>query len=288
MKIGIVGEPERASAWEQHMRSIQGIGEVVIARNLNGMGEVDGVVLLPDEQDLGRSVIQAIRQNWHVFLISKIPSDPKWVESMYYQAEEAGVILQFSHWPTLSPASQQMFKKVPRPQTIQVYRELQPTRFRELDLKFEELWTDEVGFCCKWMNSNVKRAEAQQAILTNQNQSYSAKPLTVQIFLRFDNGGFASIQINTASKFNIFKRYGADKQYFVESDVLNQEIRIGEMNEHNRIFFQREKFEPSETAPLALHLFIKSIKMKQNSLFNGFDLLQLNRALRQVRNQIDN
>ena len=287
MKIGIIGEPERASAWEPHMRSIQGIREVVLARQLSGITEVDGVVLLPGSSEAEDTVVQAIRRNWHVFLISGIPSDPRWAEKMYYLAEEANVVLQFSHWPTLSPASQQMFKKVPHPRTIQVSRELQPTRLRELDLQFEELWADEVGFCVKWMNSNVKRADAQHAILSSPQHSGGGVPLTIQIFLRFDNGGFASIHINAASKYNIFKRYGADRQHYVESDVLNREIRIGEMNEQNRVFFQREKFDPSETAPLALHYFIKAIKMKQKSLFNGFDLLQLNRTLQQVRNQLE-
>lgn len=287
MKIGIVGEPERASAWEQHMRSIQGIKEVIISREIDGLGEVDAVVMLVSPDESPQPLIQAIRRNWHVFLISKPPTDLEWVESLYYQAEEANVILQFSHWPTLSPASQQMFKTVPAPRTIQIYRELQPSRFRELDLNFDDLWIDELGFCCKWMNSNVKQVDAQWSVLTPISEKSDVAPLAIQIALRFDNGGFAGIQINAASRHNLFKRYGSDRRYFVESNVLSNELRIGQLNSQNRVFFERQEFDPSDTAPLALHHFIKSIKMKKHSLFNGFDLLQLNRALQMVRTRLD-
>lgn len=290
MKIGIIGSPQRCTAWEQHMRGIQGIKEVILARELTELNGLDAVVVVPEENHTGYDrIIHAIRQNLHVFVVAPLPREKSSAERIYHLAEEANVVLQFSHWPSISPASQWMIKQVPSPNFIQVNRELLNSRFRELDTTFEDLWVDELAFCLKWVNSNVKSVDAKLATLetgNNADHPENEQNVAIHIHLRFDNGATAGLYVSRTARDNRFKRVGSDKYHVVESDVLENAVRLGRLNNQGHLFFERNTFDPSQAAELSIHHFVKAIRLKQPSLFNSYDVFQTARTREIIKKRL--
>ena len=124
MKIAILGERNRASAWEKHLRKLSAISEVVITSSIPVKDSVDAAILL-DNTDLKlNSLEQLIKLGIHSYLVSQLPLDEKALEKIHYSAQEANVRVQFSHWPSLAPASLWMKQKIQKPNLIQIKREV--------------------------------------------------------------------------------------------------------------------------------------------------------------------
>jgi hypothetical protein len=51
MKIAIVGERERATAWEKHLRKLSTVKEVTITTSLSDSSGLDTVLLIDDTKD---------------------------------------------------------------------------------------------------------------------------------------------------------------------------------------------------------------------------------------------
>jgi len=280
MKIGIVGTAERAVAWERHLRPHRAISEVIIAPELNGLGEVDACILLNESDERLQLVLQAIRQGYHTFLVSRIPTDRRTVEQIYHTAEEANVMLQFSHWPTLAPASQWMSSKIPKPKFIHVIRELNYMTYMEQDVNFEDLWIDELAFCLKWMNGTVHQVDARQI------QLGSKQGFAMHLFLRFDSGATAVVFVDTTSDVTRHKRLGSNKTYITDCDVNSQTVRIGKLSMDKHLYFEKEQFDAAQAAESAALQFIKAIQLGRPSLYNGYDALQLCTIIERVNQRL--
>src|SRR5699024_4449752 len=159
MKIGIVGSPERTLGWENHVRPHRFVSEVVLAGNLKDLGRVDACFILDDSNQALSKVLASIKLGYHTFLIAKLPLNRAAIEKVYHASEEANVRVQFSHWPTLAPASQWMATQIKKPTFIQINREISQQSFIEKEYTFEALWVDELAYCLKYIGGAIHRID---------------------------------------------------------------------------------------------------------------------------------
>lgn len=277
MKIGIVGPADQAVAWENHLRVHQSVREVIIAPQLNSLNSVDACFLLDSTETRLNLVLQAVKKGLHTFLVAPLPtSDSKLVNQVYHASEEANVRLQFSHWPTLAPASKWMAKKIPKPSFVQINREITHSERLESDLSFEYLWTNELAFCLRWIDGAVHHIDLKTAHL------HSRKPHIMHLFIRFDSGTTANIYVNAAALTPKHHRIAADHNYIADCNVSNQTVRLGKENQSDHLYFNRQTFDPSKAAELAAMEFIKSIQLKRPTIYNGYHLMELTKTLDKI------
>lgn len=280
MKIGIVGPADRAVAWEEHLRPHRLVSEVTIVPKLSSVGEVDACLLLDESKDRLKTVLSAVKQGYHAFLIAPLLTDTRQVEQVYHAAEEANVQLQFSHWPTLAPASKWMNKKVAKPTFIQITRELNYSNYLESGHPFDYYWVDELAFCLRWINGAVHHIDLRTVELS-KDHIYA-----LHMLLRFDSGATANIYVNTASATNNHHRHAADNNFLLDCDVLKQTVRLGEEDQNQNLHFSRQSFDATKSAGLAALEFIKSIQLNRPTIYNGFHLLELSKTMDKINNRL--
>lgn len=280
MKVGIVGPADRAAAWEKHMRPHKSVSEVIIANKLKGIGDVDACLLLDETEDRLQTLLEAVKIGYHTFLIAPLPTDTAAVEKVYHAAQESNVLLQFSHWPTLAPASKWMAKKVAKPSFIQVIREVSHPEFLESDHDFGYYWMDELAYCLRWMNSAVHHIDLKTVDL------FSHQLYALHMFLRFDSGATANIYINTASAKTNHHRLAANNNFILDCNVLEQTVRLGEENANGHLYFDKQSFDATKAAELSAMEFLKSIQMKRSTIYNGYHLLELTKTMDKIKKRL--
>lgn len=279
MKVGIIGPASRSVAWEKHLAGHPTVSEVVIAPTLDKAGGVDACLLLNEVTDDVDEVLAAIKNGFHTFVISKLPLGIARAQKLYFTSKEANVRLQFSHWPTLAPASQWVANKIPKPSFIQVIREEKNTTFIENNSSHRAHVIDDLAYCLKSANSSVFKINCNHVRLNK-------KTVATQITIQFDNGSTASIYINTAADRDRHTRYVSGSKLAIECEVEPQEIRTMRMLENGALFFERKIFDPATAAEQAVIKFLKAIQLKKSTLYDGYDLLQLVKTLEKIKAQI--
>ncbi|SMO69177.1 hypothetical protein [Gracilimonas mengyeensis] len=269
MKVGIVGDAKRAAAWEQHLRPHRIVEEVELCPKINEVGNVDACLLIDDTPDNLDILLEGIRLGLNCFLIARQPTHTKKLENIHRAAEEAGVCVQFSHWPTLAPATQWMMDQINRPTLLSITREVNYSQFLNTEEEFRHFWIDELGLCMKWIDSGIHHVEAKQITMEQ------TLPVTIHIFLRFDNGSTADIKIYTGASENKHLRVASSRQQLLECDAPSQKVRVGKTNSSGRLYFEKQNFDPSKAAEKAALMFLKAIQMKQEPPYNTYDAYQL-------------
>jgi hypothetical protein len=280
MKIGIVGPADRAVAWEKHLRPHRLVSEVAIAGTLSEIGDIDACFLLDDEPNRLEHLLQTVKAGYHTFLIAPLPTDTRQVEKVYHAAEEANVSLQFSHWPTLAPASKWMAKKVSKPSFIQISRKINHSEYLESRYDFDYYWMDELAFCLRWMNGAVHHLDLQTVELS-ENKIYA-----LHMLLRFESGSTANIYVNVASAESEHHRLAANNHFLLDCNVLDQTVRLGEENDSGHLYFKKQSFDASKAAELAALEFIKSIQLNRPTIYNGYHLLELTKTINKIKKRL--
>lgn len=280
MKIGIVGPADRAVAWEKHLRPHRLVSEAAIAANLSEIGDIDACFLLDDQSNHLQQLLEAVKGGYHTFYIAPLPNATEQVEKVYHAAEESNVLVQFSHWPTLAPASKWMAKKVSRPSFIQITRKMNHAEFLETDQSFDYYWIDELAFCLRWINGAVHHMDLQR-IEFSQTNIYA-----LHMLLRFDSGATANIYINVAAAESEHHRVAANNHYLLDCDVINQTVRLGEENENGHLYFNKQSFDASKAAEMAALEFIKSIQLKRPTIYNAHNLWELNKTIDKIKKRL--
>ena len=282
MKIAIVGEKERATAWEKHLRKLSIVKEVVITNNLAGSDDTDTVLLIDDSKENLLHLLNSIRAGNHTFLISKLPTDPEMLEKVYHASQEAEVNVQFSHWPSLSESDHWIKQQVSKPNLIQIKKEAIPINYRVTDIEdFEHSWIDELALIIKWLGGNIHRIEVKPIILGEH-------PLGLAISLRFENAAVASIQFLATTDKENHQRIFSNKNVMTDFDVIRQKVRIHKVNDLGRIAIQEKVFDPSDTAEWSVVQFIKSIQLKQPTLFSPYDALLTANSAKKIKSLMTN
>lgn len=280
MKIGIVGPADRAVAWEKHLRSHRSISEVVIAGKLAEVGDIDACFLLDDSPDKLEHLLQAIKIGYHTYFIAPIPTDTSRIENVYHAAEESGVLVQFSHWPTLAPASKWMSKKISKPSFIQISREINYTEYLESDHSFDYYWIDELAYCLRWINGSVHHIDLKTTEFSYQHL------YAMHMFLRFESGATANIFINVAADKPRHHRLASNNHYLIDCNVMEQTVRLGEENESGHLFFKKQSFDATKAAELSAMDFIKSIQLNRKTIYNAYHLWELGKAIDTVKKRL--
>jgi hypothetical protein len=279
MKVAIIGEKSRAIAWEKHLRKLSSIREVVISTELFSDPEIPAVILINESDGNLRILNEAIRLGLHTFLISRLPSDQKMLESVYHAAGEAGTAVQFSHWPSITPSTQWIRQQIQKPDLIQIKKEIRPVNYSVDIADFDHHWTDEVAFIVKWMGGNAHRIEAKPVLV-------EGVPLGLHLTIRFEDASVASLQFSAFGTGDMHQRIFSDRKMMVDCDVTSQHVRLYRVNDQKRITIQEKKFDPADTAGWALQQFFKSIQMKKETVFSPYDALLTSRIIDKVRSHM--
>lgn len=280
MKVGIVGDAKRAVAWEQHLRPHQIVREVELCPTIKEVGKVDACLLIDETAQNLDILLEGIHQGLNCFLISRPPTNTQKLEKIYRATKEAGVYVQFSHWPTLAPATQWMMDRMVRPSFLSITREVNYTQFINAEEEFRQFWIDELGFCMKWVDSGIHHIEAKAVSIENKHT------IATHIFLRFDNGTTADIRIYTGASENNHKRIASTKQEVLECNVPSQTIRIGRLNSGEHLFFDKQSFDPAKAAEKAALMFLKSVQMQKEPPYTSYDSYQLSLQIEKIEKRL--
>lgn len=281
MKIAIVGERGRASAWEKHLRKLSVVEEVVITNSLSNNTGLDAVLLIDDSKNNLQRLLHSIKGGNHTYLISKLPTDKELLEKLYHASEEAHVNVQFSHWPSLSEMMNWIYKEVPKPELIQIKKEIVPLNNRVPDFdEFEHQWADEVALIIKWMGGNIHRYEVKPVIIEG---NYLGLDLT----LRFENAALATMQFLATAEKEVHQRIFSNRKVMANCDVTKQKVKVYRGNDMNRITIQEKKFDPTDTAEWSVIQFIKSIQMDRETIFSPYDALRTANTLDKINSLME-
>jgi len=276
MRVGIIGDARRAIAWENHLRPLNIVNEVVIAPSLKDLGKVQACILLDDSADNLSLLIKCIRQSMHTFLVSNLPSDRDLLEKVYHNSEEAEVRVQFSHWPSLSPSTQWMIRQLPKPRFIQVIKEKSHLNFTDNLENFFHHWMDEVALVTKWMSLPAHRVEPESLTLQEVEAG-------IQIHLRYESGASASIFYLASGLENRHRRIVTDQNILLDLDVAAQSVRLMKSNEKGGLIVEKQNFDATKAAELSAIQFFKSIQLKKETLFTPYDALKTAETIQKIQ-----
>ncbi len=269
MKIGIVGDTSSGLAWEQHLRPHSIVRQVDLTPSLADLDNIDACFILDNSPDNLDVLLEAVQKGFHIFFIAKQPTDSSKLERIHRAAKEAGVMVQFAHWPTLAPATQWMMDKIAKPNYIHIEKEINRSQIMDAQTEFDYLWIDELGFCLKWIDSGIHHMEAKKVALQD------TLPIAFHLFLRFDNGATASINVYSGASESSHIRLISNKSAFLECNVPSQTVKLGRVSDSERLYFEKQVFDPSTAAEKAALLFLKAIQLNKETAYTSYDALQL-------------
>jgi hypothetical protein len=281
MKVGIVGDATRTVAWEKHLRPHGIVSEVNLVPTISDLGKVDACLILDDTSKNLDILLDAVQHGYNCFLIAKQPTDSAKLEKIHRAGKESGVKVQFSHWPTLAPATQWMMDEITKPHFLHFTRYVSRSTLVDPVNEFRNLWIDELGLAIKWINSGIHHLEAQSSWMNKSN------PISIHLFLRFDNGSTASIVIYASSQENQHHRLVCSKNEVLDCDIPSQKVRVGRLNEGGHLFFGKQIFDPAQAAEKAALLFLKSIQLNTETSYSSYDALQLANQVHKVQQRLD-
>jgi len=283
MKIAIIGAPERAVAWENHLSPHRRVEEVIISADIDAIYDVDACIIInPLKNDLNQT-IKAVRMGWHIFLIAPLPTQTDLIRKLTRNAEESGSIVQLTHWPTLSQAGHWMMSQMPSPVLLDITYHLTPFEFNRQDKSLRDLWIDELAYCLRWVDSGIRHLDAN-LVTANKNDQNSAHFV---LFIRFNNGTTASLQITNTALKNVHLRSASDRKMTLTCDVQEQNIRYGKpSNADGTMIYENKQFNPARSAEVAVTHFLKAVQMQKDALYNSHHAYHLSTVLDSMEKQL--
>lgn len=279
MRVGIIGDKNRASAWEKHLRPLSEVQEVVISQKLSDIHDADACILLDDSAGNLQLLSDVIKLGIHSYLVANLPSDSGHLKKICQLIEESGVRVQFSHWPSFSPATQWMKQQLPKPDFIQIIKEHSHLSFTEYSDRLSSCWTDEITWIVKWMDLRTHLADVQQ--LAGEDTGTG-----IRIYLKFENGASASFFYFAAGSENIHRRIASGPGLILDYNVDRQAVRKTQPGEQKRLIVESRTFDATKAAELSATLFIKAIKEKSDTAFTAYNALKAARAIDTIRDHM--
>jgi hypothetical protein len=277
MRVGIVGDKDRASAWEKHLRPLTAVQEVVITSSLSDLDAIDACILLDDSSKNLDRLGEAIRLGHHSYLVSSLPTDEEPLQKIYRLAQESDVRVQFSHWPTISPASQWMRQQIPRPTFVQLIKEHSHISFSENRIRFSHSWIDEVAWIVKWMDMDTHKLEARALIPDNPEAG-------LHVFMKFENGSTATLFFLVSGNEDRHRRIASASSMLLDCDVDRQTVKKTVVKGNQRLSVESQSFDATKAAGLSASLFFKAIKLKKETAFTAYDAVKTARVIRDIQN----
>ena len=279
MKVAIIGEKKRALAWEKHVRKLSVVDEVILSTSLFYDSGINAVILLDDSHESLNRLLETVRSGQHSYLVSRIPLHQEKLETIHSSSQEAGVHVQFSHWPSITPATQWIHQQLDKPGLIQVKKEIEPVNFKVDAEDFEHHWTDEVAYFTKWLGGNVHRIDVKPITL-------SEITLGLNLTLRFEDASVASLQLSAFGKSDVHQRILSNRTAMIDNDVLKQSVRVYRLNDRKRVSIQKKQFDPADTAEWSVMQFFKSIQINKSTIFTPYDALLTSKIVDKIKEHI--
>lgn len=276
MKVAIIGNPERTTAWEKHLRKLAAIKEVILMPELPKPGEVSTIILLNDSPENLSLLLTSVKNGFHSYLVSNLPTDIDQLEKIYRASEEANVRVQFSHWPSFTASSQWIRQQIEQPDLIQIKKDIQLVQNNPNEQNFQNQWIDELGFVLKWIDSITHNIETKPLLI-------ESGIVGINITIRFKNSSIASIQYYTLAEESYHHRILSNYQSVIDYNVINQKVNVHTAGLHNRIMTKGYTFDPAETAGRSVIQFIKSIQMSQQPIFSPYDALKTAKTFSRIQ-----
>lgn len=280
MKIAIVGRQERCIAWEKHLRKLKAIEEVIITNSLAASDQVNAVLLIDDTPSRLDQLLNSVRFGYHTYLISRLSDDTETLEKVYHSAEESGVKVQFSHWPSMAESTNLVKKLIEKPDLIQIKKEnnLLPSSNPDSS-DSEHDWIDEVALIIKWMGGNIHHMEVKPV-------SLGTLLLGLAITFRFENSSVATLQYLSGTERDYHQRIISSTKLIADCDITTQKTRILSLTDFGKISVKIDEFDPSDTAKWSVVQFIKSIQTSQKTVFSAYDALLTSRAVNRIYSEL--
>jgi len=279
MKMGIIGPAERTSVWEQRLRPVQSINEVVTTDRAAYLGSVDACIFLDESRNRYEKLLNLIREGVHVFAITPLNVDSDTALKLFRSAEEARVQVQFAHWATFTSLTEWMTEQIPNPRSLYFSRIIPRSVFLGYKTGFDHLWLEDMALCLSWISSEVHRIETVPV-------SYSGDELALHLHIRFDNGATGTIYVNTLGSDVRHERMASDNRMSIQANVLENHVRLAHLTTEERVMVEQKSIEQREPASTALLRFIKSIQMRLDPPFSVYHLLRLSRTVEGIRAQL--
>jgi len=279
MKIAIVGQTDRADAWEKHIRAYRTVEEVIITSRLRYVGDADACVLLDDSEDRLEQVLKTVKLGYPTYLVSRLSDDTEVLRKIHSASQESGVPVQFSHWPTLAASTHWMRQQIQRPEWFTASKQLISAAYTENTEQFRFHWMDEIALISKWMDSSVQRVSAQAARVQGNMTG-------VTMLLHFEHGGTAFISLSLVSSSPGHFRSAGDSNIQLECDVSNQQVRSIGFSEGSHLTVRKQSFDATGTAELSVGRFLKSVQNRKPVSYSAFDALRTARIVEMIDRQL--
>ena len=280
MKVAIIGQSDRAAAWENHLRGFQSVNEVYITQKIRHLKEVDACILVDDSDKRLIRLLKILKLSYPTFLISKISDRYDELQAVHAVSQEAGVPVQFAHWPTFAAASHWMRQQMKRPRRIHVTKHLVSASFSENKVQLTQHWLDEVGLFVKWMDSGVQKVSVSATRLSSCLTS-------LDMMLHFESGATATLSFSLTSAHASHVRTVADSSIELECDVATQQVRSISVDKGGYLTVKKHNFDPSQTAELSIGRFLKAVQHGKSVAFSSFDAIRTAAAAKLVQQQLD-
>lgn len=279
MKIAIVGQTERAAAWEQYIRAYRTVEEVLITSRLRYVDNADACVLLDDSEDRLDRVLKSVKLGFPTYLVGRLSLDTDLLRKIHSASQESGVPVQFSHWPILAASTHWMRQHIQKPEWFNATKHLISASYTENAEQVRFHWIDEVALASKWMDSSVQRVTAQAARIQGNLTGAT-------IFLNFEHGGTAFISISLVSSSSVHVRSAGDLNLHLECDVPSQQVRSIGFSEGSHLTIQKQSFDGSGTAELSVGRFLKAVQHRKPVSYSVFDALRTARIVEMIDRQL--
>lgn len=276
MRVGILGDRDRAVAWEKHLRPLSAVHEVVITTSLSDLDDIDACILLDDTASNLGLLADSIRLGFHSYLVSSLPTEEEPLKRIHRLAQESDVRVQFSHWPTISPSSQWMKQQLPKPSFIQIIKEHSHINFSETRLRFSHTWIDEIAFIVKWMGINTHKLEATSFFPGTPEAG-------LNIFIKFENGSSAALFFLVSGNEERHRRLASAPALLLDCNVDRQAVKKSVMKDNQRLSSESQTFNPAKAAGLSASLFFKAIKLKKETAFTAYDAVKTARVINEIQ-----
>lgn len=273
MKIVIVGDKHRAETWEQLLRKLPEVTEVIFMQYVPSDPAVDGVLLIDNSDQALPNLLRSVKNGNHTYLISRLFYQTEFIENIYHASEEAGVCVQFSHWPSLSDSIQWVKKIIPRPAHIIIKKDSVQANKKVIDIEdFNHEWIDEIALIIGIAGANIHKYVIKPVVLKNIVTGFSAS-------FRFENSAVASFHFSGVAAREFHQRIFSDHQTMLDCDVLDQKITTVDLNHLNRITRSEKRFDSSTTAKNSLKGFIRSVQHKKRPVFSAYEAFSASKAV---------
>lgn len=273
MKIVIVGDQQRADTWEQLLRKLPEISEVIFTNDILADPTIDGVLLI-DDSDLALSrLLQSVKNGHHTYFISRLYYHTERLEEIYRASEEAGVQVQFSHWPTLSESVQWIKNRMPAPAHIMIRKDSVQVSRKVIDIEdFNHEWMDEISLITGITGGKVHKSIIRPVVLKKWITGFSAT-------LMFESSAVVSFHFSGIASQKFHQRIFSDHHSLLDFDALVQKVDIVNLNHLNRMTRKVETFNSADTAVNSLNAFIRSAKQNTRPVFSPYEAISASRVI---------